>query len=245
MDERTRSIRRLAVAAGVCFLITHVTSVAAPFLYGPLLSDAGYITGAGTDNQVALGVLLEVILAAAVVGTSVALFPVVKRQNEGIALGYVGLRTLEAAVIAAGVLPLIAILTLRREFGGMSGAEAAGLTAAGSALVAFYEATPVVGPGLVCGINTVLLAYLLFASRLVPRFIPVLGLIGGPIVFVFNAARLFGAFDPLPAWTALAVIPIFAWEVSLALRLIFRGFNLAAPAGGVEPAAGQEALSAA
>src|SRR5690349_8298913 len=85
--------RRLAIAAGVCFLITHVTSVAAPALYGPVLNDARFIVGAGPDTGVLLGALCEIILAMANIGTAVALFPVVKRWQEGLALGYVGLRT--------------------------------------------------------------------------------------------------------------------------------------------------------
>jgi hypothetical protein len=97
----------------VCYLITHVTSVPASFLYGPILNRAGYVLGSVPDTRVMLGAFLEVICALGIVGTAVALFPVVKRHDEGGAMGYVGLRTLEAGIIAGGVVPLLAVVTLR------------------------------------------------------------------------------------------------------------------------------------
>jgi hypothetical protein len=206
----------------VCYLITHVTSVAAPFLYGPVLNNVGHITGSGTGSGVLVGAFFDVICAMAIVGTAVALFPVVKRQNEGIALGYVGLRTLEAGIIAIGATAVLTAVTL-----GQMGttADPATLGTLGSALAGTYNWTAMLGPGLVCGVNTVLLAYLMYKSRLVPRFIPVLGLIGGPLVFAYNAAAMFGLTNQIQAWAAIGVLPIFAWEVSLAFRLIFKGFN--------------------
>jgi hypothetical protein len=111
------SLRKTAIAAGVLYLITHVTSVGAAVLYGSILNNPDYIIGSGADTQVLLGAFFEVLLALAVVGTAVALFPVVKRWNESVALGYVGLRTLEAGIIAVGVVPLLAIITLRHEHG--------------------------------------------------------------------------------------------------------------------------------
>jgi uncharacterized protein DUF4386 len=236
--------RRSAIAAGVCYLITHVTSVAAPALYGPILNNAGYITGPGPDTSVVLGAFFEIILALGIVGTAVALFPVVKWWHEGVALGYVGLRTLEAAIIAAGVLPLLAAVTLRQQVAA-GGGDTAALITLGNALVAFHNSTLLLGPGLVCGVNTVLLAYLMYRSHLVPRFIPVLGLIGGPLVFAYNTAAMFGFATQIPSWAGILVIPIFAWEVSLALRLIVKGFN--SPAMAATPATMEthELLSAA
>ncbi len=213
------SPRKIAIAAGALYLITHVTSVGAIPLYGSILTDANYILGSGSDIPVLVGVLFEVILALAVVGTAVALYPIVKGWNEGVAVGYVGLRTLEAAVIAVGVMPLLVIVTLRQTIG----ADTTTLVTIDQALMSFHNWTFLIGPGLVCGANTVLLAYLMYQSRLVPRFIPVLGLIGGPLIFAYNAIKLFGV--DLPAWTGLVVIPIFAWEVTLAVRLIVKGFN--------------------
>ncbi len=225
---RMTSLRRTAIAAGLFYLVTHVTSVPAPFLYAPVLSDPGYVVGPGADSRVILGAFLEVICALGIVGTAVALYPVVRRWGEGVALGYVGLRTLEAAIVAAGVLPLLAAVSLRQHLAGSPGADPASMVALGSTLASLQSWSHLVGPGLVCGVNTVLMAYLMYRSRLVPRIIPVLGLVGGPLVFAVNAGQLFGLYYQLPAWAALGVIPVFAWEVSLALRLILKGFSPAA-----------------
>ncbi|MCX6023263.1 MAG: DUF4386 domain-containing protein [Chloroflexi bacterium] len=223
------SLRKTAIAAGALFLITHVTSVGAVFgLYPPILNDARYIIGAGADSQVMLGVFLEVICVLAIVGTAVALFPVVRRQNEGVALGYVGLRTLEAGIIAVGVVPLLVIVTLRQQLTGTAGADTATLVTLGNALVAFHNWTFLIGPGFVCGTNTVLMAYLMYKSGLVPRFIPVLGLAGGPLVFASNAAVMFGIYENLSVWAAIAAVPVFAWELTLAFWLIFKGFKASA-----------------
>jgi len=216
--------RKIAITAGMLFLITHVTSVGAFFLYDPVLNHADYVLGAGSESQVLLGALFEVILALTVIGTAVALYPIVKQQNEGVALGYVGLRTLEAGIIAVGVLPLLALVSLRAS-AGVTTADPEGFLAAGSVLVAWYEWTTLLGPGLVCGTNTVLMAYLMYRSRLVPRIIPILGLVGGPLIFVVTVVKMFGILEQLPEWTGITVIPIFAWEVTLALWLIFKGFR--------------------
>jgi hypothetical protein len=234
--------RRTAVVAGVLYLVTHVTSIGGLALYGPVLSKSGYIVGSVTDTRMLLGAFLEVILALAIVGTAVALYPVVKRQNEGVALGYMGLRTLEAGIIAIGVVPLLAVVTLRQHLTGTAGTDVVSL---GNALVAFHNWTFLLGPSYVCGTNTVLIAYLMYRSGLVPRFIPVLGLIGGPLVFASGAAQMFGLFEQVSVWAAIAALPIFAWEVSLALYLILKGFRPSAAtrpdtspvAAGVEPVA--------
>jgi hypothetical protein len=222
--------RKIAIAAGVCYLITHVTSVGAQFLYDPILNNASYILGSGSDTQVLVGVFLEVILALGVIGTAVALYPVVKRQNEGIALGYVGLRTLEAGIIAVGVIPLLAVVTLRQTLAGIASTDSTTLVTIGNALLALHNWTFLIGPGLVCGTNTVLMAYLMYKSCLVPRFIPVLGLVGGPLVFVYNAAKMFGISEQILLWVSIGVVPIFAWELSLAIWLIVKGFNPSATA---------------
>jgi hypothetical protein len=224
------SPRKLALAAGLCYLITHVTSVPAAFLYAPILNRADYVLGSGTATRVLVGAFLEVICALGNIGTAVALFPVVKRQNEGVALGYVGLRTLEAGIIAVGVVPLLAIVALRQHPTGTAGTDPATLVTLGNAFVAFHNWTVVLGQGLVVGVNTVLLAYLMYRSRLVPRYIPVLGLVGGPLVFAYHTAQMFGISEQILSWAVIGVVPIFAWELTLAIRLIAKGFKPSATA---------------
>lgn len=235
--------RKLAIATGVCFLITHITSVPAAFLYTPILNRADYVLGSGSDTRVLLGTLLEIICALGNIGTAVALFPVVRRWNEGGALGYVGLRTLESGIIAVGVLPLLAVVTLRQHAAGIGATDTASLAMLGNGLVAMHKWTRLLGPGLVCGVNTALMASLLYRSRLVPRFIPVLGLIGGPLVFAYNTALMFGASGQIVSWAAIGVIPIFAWEVTLAIRLIAKGFDASPMTSGVARPVAKELAS--
>src|SRR5215475_16209503 len=162
------SPRKIAVLAGAFFIIAAAAAVVGLVLYGPVLSDPRYIvTNSGGDVRVLLGAFFEVILAIAVIGTAVTLFPVVRRQNEGIALGYVAGRVLEAVVIVAGIISLLSVVTLRQDVAGAAGANAAALVTAGKTLVALHDWTFLFGPGLAIGVNTLLLAYLMYRSRLV------------------------------------------------------------------------------
>ncbi|MFN8379817.1 MAG: DUF4386 domain-containing protein [Anaerolineae bacterium] len=215
------AFRSNATAAGVLFLITHVGSIGAAALYGPVLYDGSAEVGPVADALVLGGALLEVVTALAVVGTAVALYPAARRQREGLALGYVGLRTLESAILALGVIALLLWVTVQ-QLAATAGANSEALTALSTALAEFHRLAYLVGPGLVCGVNTVVIATLLYQSRLVPRLIPTLGLIGGPLVLALTVFTLIGE---IPAWSGLMVLPIFAWELSLALWLISKGFN--------------------
>ena len=176
------------------------------------------------------------ILAAAVIGTAVALYPVVSRHNRALAMGYVGLRTLEAGIIVTGIASLLAVVTLQHDLGGTAG-NGAGLATVGEALVAVHNWTFILRPGLVCGVNTFVMAYALYRSKLVARFIPVLGLIGGPLVFVANVALMFG----VPRYDlGVLVVPVFAWEICLTIFLITKGFRSTAatpdvPVNGRQP----------
>ncbi|MGW6132020.1 DUF4386 domain-containing protein [Cellulomonas sp. NPDC055163] len=214
--------RRAAVTAGVLYLLTHVTSITAVLLYRDIGEPERFLAGTGADGPVLLGSLLEVVLALAVIGTAVTLYPVVRRQHEGAALGYAALRTLEAAVITIGVVPLLALVTVRQSLAGAPGPETVALA---EGLVALHDWTFLVGPGFVCGTNTVVLAALLLRSGLVPRPIAVLGLVGGPLVLATNAGVMFGLYDQVSVLTGLGAVPIFAWEICLAVYLITRGFR--------------------
>ncbi|MCZ2849348.1 DUF4386 domain-containing protein [Modestobacter sp. VKM Ac-2978] len=205
-----------ATAAGWFFIVAAVAAIAGLALYQPALGDPAYVLGAGSDGRVLLGGFLEVVLAASCIGTAVALYPVVKRESESVALGYVCGRLLEAAVITTGIAATLSLVTLR---GAGSSTEVA------RALIAVHDWTFLLGPGLVIGVNSLLLAWLMHRSRLVPRWIAVLGLIGGPLVFVSSTAVLFGLYEDTSPWRFVAAIPVTAWEMSLAVRLIAKGFT--------------------
>jgi len=222
------SMRKTALVAGILYLITFLSAIPAPFLLDPVLSDPNYIVSAGADTQVLFGAFLDLINALACIGTAVALYSVVKRQHEGFALGFVTTRIFEAAVIVVGVVSLLAVVTLRQA-GGTTGTDSAALVAVGQGLVAVRDVTFLLGPSLIPGLNALLLGYLLYRSRLVPRVIPALGLIGGPLLLSSATGVLFGINDPVSAWSGIALVPIFLWELSLGLWLTFKGFNRSAP----------------
>jgi hypothetical protein len=218
------SLRKTALAAGLLYLITYLAIPTLP-LYGPVLSDPAYILGSGSDAGVLWGAVLELIVAFAIVGTGVVLFPVVKRQNEGVALGFAAARIFEAGVIAVGIISLLSIVTLRQDAGAAGGAASAALVIAGQSLVAIHDWTFLIGQTLLPGINALLLGSLMYRSGLVPRVIPLLGLIGGPLLISSAIGQVLGVNEQYSAWSAIAVLPIFVWELFLGLWLTFKGFK--------------------
>jgi hypothetical protein len=218
------SMRKTALVAGIFYLITFI-SVPTLALYGPVKNHRDWILSSGSHTGVLVGGFLEVIMALACIGTAVTLYPVVKRQNEGVALGFVAARVLEAVMIFTGVVSLLSLLTLRQDLGGAAGANTAALVTVGASHVAVYNWTFLLSQSLMPGINALLLGSLLYRSRLVPRFIPVMGLIGGPLLIIAVFATLFGQHSSLTGLAGLPVIPVAAWEFSLGVWLVVKGFR--------------------
>ena len=221
------SMRRTALVAGVLYLVTFLSSIPAVVLLNPVLSDSNYIVSTGADTQIRWGAFLDLVNALACIGTAVALFPVVKRQHEGFALGFVTTRIFEAAVIVTGVVCILAVVALRQ--GGAGGADAASLVVVGRSLVAVRNGTFLLGPGLMPALNALLLGSLMYQSRLVPRVIPTVGLIGAPLLLSSTIGTMFGINEPVSAWTGIATLPIAAWELFLGLWMAIKGFNRSAP----------------
>ena len=220
------STRRTATVTGIFFLVAAFPAMAALGLYQPVLSDPeAYVAGAGPDTGVLVGAFLEILVAASVIGTAVTLYPLVRRQHSGFALGYVTGRLLEATVIVVGAISVLAIVTLRQDLAAAPGVDDGALAVVAQALVAVHDWTFLVGPNFALGVNTLLLATLMYRSRLVPRAIAVLGLVGGPLIFASATAVLLGLYDQVSVLGALAALPVFAWEMSLALYLLAKGFR--------------------
>jgi hypothetical protein len=217
--------RRIARIAGVLFVLTFVTSIPAALLYNPVLKHHSYIVGSGADTGVFLGAFLELLLIIANIGTAVVLFPILKRQSESIALGYVAARVIESTFIAVGVVSVLTVVTLRQDLAG-GGADPATLDTVGRSLVAIHDWTFLLGPGFVVGVgNGLMLGYLMYRSGLVPRRMAMLGLVGGPLVSASGIAILFGAIEQGSPGQFLATIPEFIWELSLGIYLIAKGFK--------------------
>jgi hypothetical protein len=224
LGVRRDPTRNNARAAGIFYLLTFASSIPALILIGPVLNDAGYVTGAGHDTRVLWGCLLDSVNALTAVGSAVAVYSVVKRQNGSMALGFVTSRMFEAAVIMIGVVSLLAVVTMRQDFAG-SGADAASVTVTAQALVDVRNWTFLFGPGLMPALNAVLFGTLLYRSRLVPRIIPTVGLIGGPLLFVAFIAAFLGAIEQVSATSFFLTLPVAAWELTIGLWMTFKGFR--------------------
>jgi hypothetical protein len=216
------STRKTALVAGACYLITFV-SIPTLALYGPVKTNQDWVLRSGGHTGILVGGFLEVIVALAGIGTAITLYPVVKRQNEGAALGFVAARVLEAVMIFTGVVSLLSLVTLRQDLGAAAGANAAALVTAGAAHVAVYKWTFLLSQSLMPGINALLLGSLMYRSRLVPRIIPVIGLIGAPFLICTVIATLFGGMKL--GSPQFAAVPVGAWELSLGVWLLVKGFR--------------------
>jgi hypothetical protein len=220
--------RTIARVTGWLFIVTFVVGIPpALMLYTSMLGHPNYIVGAGADGRIAFGALLEMILIIANIGTAVVLFPILKRQNESLALGYVTARVMECVFIGVGLLSLLAVVTLRQDVGAAGGAS---LVNTGRSLVAVHDWTFLLGPGWVVGVgNGLILGYLMFRSALVPRGMAMLGLIGGPLIILSGTLVLFNVIEPGSGVQVIATVPEFFWELSLGIYLIVKGFRTSSP----------------
>jgi hypothetical protein len=213
---------------GVLYLITFVTSIPALALYETVLRHpVAYIAGAGHDTQVLLGALLELLLIIANIGTAVVIVPILRRQSEEGAIGYVTARLVECTFILVGILCMLGIITLRNQVAGPSEGTVA------YTLAAIKDWTFLLGPGWVVGWgNGLLLGYLMYRSGLVPRRAAWLGLVGGPLIIVSGTAVMFTGNHPsstLRSLQAIMTAPEFLWELFLGIYCTIWGFRREAP----------------
>jgi hypothetical protein len=213
---------------GVLFLITFATSIPALALYETVLRHpVSYIAGGGHDKQVLFAALLELLLIVANIGTAVVIFPILRRQNEELSLGYVTARIMECTFILVGIVAMLGVITLHQQAAG----SAKGTVA--YTLAAIKDWTFLLGPGWVVGWgNGLILGYLMYRSQLVPRAWCWLGLIGGPLLIITGTAILLSGNDPssgLRAAQSIATIPEFIWELFLGVYCAWKGFRPESP----------------
>lgn len=221
-------MRKTALAAGVLYLLTFVTSIPALGLYDDVLNNPDFVLGAGSDSGVLWGAFLELFAGLTCIGTAVVLYRVIRRDRESAAIGFVAARTLEAGMIFVGALSLLSVVTLRQDVAGTTGADPASLVTTARSLVAVHDWTFLFGPGFLPVVNALCLATVLYRTRLVPRIIPMIGLIAAPILFVSSTATLFGVHDQVSSTALLGALPIAAWEFSLGVWLTVKGFKFSA-----------------
>ncbi|MCH8905694.1 MAG: DUF4386 domain-containing protein [Candidatus Heimdallarchaeota archaeon] len=222
------SNKMTARTVGVLFITATVAGILGVVLLDTILDDSDYlITVSENENQVLIGVLFELISAVAVAGTAITLFPIFKKHNETLALGYVGGRILEAVTIIVGLISALLLLTLSQEFV-KAGAPDSHFQTLGTLFVATRDWTNLIGPNILLSLNALILSYLLYQLKLVPRFISVWGLIAAPAVLAAGLLIMFGLIGRFSTVAGLLVLPIALFEMVLAVWLIVKGFNSSA-----------------
>jgi len=218
--------RDIAIMVGVLYIVAAITAILGFALYQPILNDPEYIIkGSANETQVVWGAFNELILAFSVIGISVMMYPIINKENESLAIGYVCFRLLEAILIIIGIIGLLSITTLSQEFGTAVTPNVSSYITAGKLLVTLHNWTFLLGPNLALGPSTLMMSYFLYDSKLVPRVISILGLAGGFLILVCALLVMFGVFLQVSEWGAILAIPVFAYEMSLAVFLIVKGFN--------------------
>jgi hypothetical protein len=220
------TFRKTALVGGILYLLTFVGSIASAMLVGPALNDPTYVLGAGTDQQIGLAAVLELVNVFALIGCGIAFFSVVKKVHEGLAVGYLATRLFEGAIITISVVSLLSIITLRQQV--TAGADGEGLVPVAAALVAVRNWAIVIGSNM-APFNALMLGTALYRARLVPRWMPALGIVGAPILVTFVIGMILGVAHVGTPFHVVAVLPFFIWELALGLWLTFKGFNESAP----------------
>jgi hypothetical protein len=226
-SERHKDSQLLGRLTGLFFLITYATSIPPVLtLYVPALNDPAFVLGGPFIESVTWGAVLELLLIVANIASALTLYPVLKRRFPVLSLGFVAARIMESAFIAMGIISVLALVTLRATAGD---ADPAALSVVGQALVAIHDWTFKMGPGVVVGVgNGLILGYMMWKTRLLPRFLSILGLIGGPALLLAACGVMFGHFEVGSTVHGLFVAPEFFWELLLGIWLLVRGFNPAA-----------------
>ena len=216
--------RKLALAGGVFYLLTFVFSIPTLAMKAPL-DNVDFILGAGSSTGVVWAALFDFICGVAGIGTAVALYPVTRRVSRTSALGFVTSRVVEGAILVVGAIAIMAIVTLRQDLAGATGDVAASLSVTGRSLMAIHDWSFLFGPGFMPAFNALLLGSILYRSRLVPRWIPTLGLIGAPLLLVSSMGTLFDAWGQVSDLSTLLVLPLATWELSVGIYLTVKGFR--------------------
>ena len=221
------SNKKTARIVGLLFITATVAGVLSLVFLGPLFDPDYLINVSANENQIILGVLLVLILAFAVAMIPVMMFPIFKEHNEALALGYVVFRVFEAVVIIVSSLILLSLLTLSQEYVKAGAPDASDFQAFGTLLLGAFDWTHVPA-GYAFGLGAVIFYYLLYQSRLVPRFLSVWGLIGAALILAASLLGMFGLISPFSTITIILNLPIALNEMVLAVWLIVKGFNSSA-----------------
>ena len=227
--------RKNARWAGVFYIIATLAPISTILFVGFL---GGAVAGgepipdylvnvSANEAQVVIGMLIELIYVLAVVGIVVTLLPIFRKQNEALALGFSALRLIEAICAIVGSITVLTLLTLSQEFVKTGVPDASYFQTTGDLLLAARDWAFLIGSGLVWSLSAVVLNYLLYQSKLIPRWLSVWGLFGAILSFAAYLPEFFGIASPVILW-----IPIAVQEMVFAVWLIVKGIHSSAiPSG--------------
>ncbi len=215
-----------AIITGVFFIAAAATSIIALKLYQPALSGDFLVQTSQNAQAVVFGALNELLLVATAAGTGIMLYPYLRKYNEQLGLAYFCFRLLEAIFILIGTLSVLGIVSLSKAYTANPAADKATYTAIGTTLIAIHDWTFMLGPNFMLGINTFIYSYVFFKSRLIPRAISAIGILGAVMIFIAAHLEMFGVMPQLSTGGMLMAIPIFVYEMTLAIYLIVKGFSI-------------------
>jgi hypothetical protein len=213
--------RRTAIVVGVLFIAaTGLYMLGGGFL-DPILTAPDYLSDvSANENQVLIGMLIEFVSQLAVICIPFMMFPILKKHNESLALGYAVFRIVESVTLIVGSISLLSLLSLSREYVGVGAPDASHFLTLGSLLLEAREWTVLLGVNIVFPLGALIFNYLLFRSRLVPRVLSVWGLVGAALLLPRALLMIFG-----PNPVVILTLPIWVQEMAFAVWLIVKGFN--------------------
>ena len=226
------SYRKTAIIVGVLFITATVASILSRVILSPILNAPDYLVNvSANENQMLIGILLELTNSIAVVVIAVMLFPIFKKHNEALALGYVGFRIIESVILIVGSISLLSLLTLSQEYVQAAAPDASYFQPLDTLLLTVHDWAEMLGVMIVFSLTALILNYILYQSRLVPRFLSVWGLIGGTLLLAAGLLGMFG-LSPFSTISIFLTLPIALQEMVFAVWLIVKGFNSSAIASG-------------
>jgi hypothetical protein len=219
--------RKSAIIVGVLFIAATASYMLGNGYLEPILTDPDWLINVSTNkNTVLLGMLLELVNCIAVVGISLVIYPTLKKYNETLAKGYIGFRVIESLIVILGSISLLSLLSLSQEFISSGTLDASYYLAKSTEILARRDMTVLFGINLVFPIDALILNYLLFQSKLVPRWISGLGIVGALLMYVRVAGFVAGFWEIFGTnQVAVLALPIWVQEMVFAVWLIVKGFN--------------------
>jgi hypothetical protein len=233
--------RRFAVAAGVLFITATVADLISRVVFlQPILGAPDYLTKiSANESQVLLGALFLAIGAAAAAGIAIALYPVVRKHNEGLALGSVGFRLIEGALYLGIVVCLLMLVSLSQESAEAGTSAPSAFQVQAALLMAARDSLGEVAV-LTFGLGALMYYWVFYQSRLVPRWLSAWGLVAIALVMLSGVLVMLGLTEPMSPPQLVLALPIFLQEMVLAVWLIAKGFDpravASAPATATAPA---------